>query len=97
MAGWEFVGVVGVDSGTLMVTDPCYIASEWGQNTGASSYSLEGCWSATDNDGGAGQLNYNNGNPGAGVAWLSGWGDGEYTVEVKRARGRIVECRIVTR
>jgi hypothetical protein len=51
MAGWEFVGVVGVDSGTLMVTDPCYIASEWGQNTGASSYSLEGCWSATDNDG----------------------------------------------
>lgn len=26
---WEYLGEVGVDSGQLLVTDPCYLASEW--------------------------------------------------------------------
>lgn len=26
---WELAGEVGVDSGQLMVTDPCYLDSEW--------------------------------------------------------------------
>lgn len=29
MKGWELIGEVGVDSGQLLLTDPCYIASEW--------------------------------------------------------------------
>lgn len=27
--GWEFAGEVGVDSGQLMITDPCYLDSQW--------------------------------------------------------------------
>ena len=27
--GWNYLGQVGVDSGQLMVCDPCYIDSEW--------------------------------------------------------------------
>jgi hypothetical protein len=27
--GWRLLGVVGVDSGQLVVCDPCYIGSEW--------------------------------------------------------------------
>ena len=27
--GWKKIGVVGVDSGQLMIVDPCYIDSEW--------------------------------------------------------------------
>jgi hypothetical protein len=29
MKGFEQVGVVGVDSGQLLICDPCYIESEW--------------------------------------------------------------------
>ena len=29
MDKWKKIGVVGVDSGQLMVCDPCYIDSEW--------------------------------------------------------------------
>jgi hypothetical protein len=27
--GWKEIGVVGVDSGQLVITDPCYIDSQW--------------------------------------------------------------------
>jgi hypothetical protein len=30
---WVKIGVVGVDSGQVMLTDPCYIASEWKDNS----------------------------------------------------------------
>ena len=27
--GWKKIGIVGVDSGQLLLTDPCYIDSQW--------------------------------------------------------------------
>ena len=29
LAGWVELGAVGVDSGQLLITDPCYIDTEW--------------------------------------------------------------------
>ena len=31
-AAWEQIGVVGVDSGQVVILDPCYIESEWVRN-----------------------------------------------------------------
>lgn len=73
--GWLEIGVVGVDSGHLVICDPCYIES------GEVSYKdvmhddvLEKGYS---------QLDYKMGHAGAGVVFTSGWGDGLYTVYAK--------------
>jgi hypothetical protein len=29
LTGWRRIGVVGVDSGQLLIADPCYIGSQW--------------------------------------------------------------------
>jgi hypothetical protein len=71
------LGVVGVDSGTLIVVDPSYIESEWesadgeGKTNEAIDVALSGF---------GGQLNYRVGHPGLAVAFPSGFGDGMYEV-----------------
>jgi len=84
------IGVVGVDSGQLLVCDPCYIGGEWKEtddskdlshadNKGQFSYG--GCCEATlNNKTQGGQLNYTMGHAGAGVVFSSGFGDGCYPV-----------------
>lgn len=94
--GWERVGVVGVDAGLVWLGDPCYIlhtrkpkaiGKAWGDL--AKSLDLR-----LGND--AVQMNHDKGHPGLGVIVTSGYGDGEYPVEVRRLEdGTIAEVRVV--
>lgn len=86
------LGVVGVDSGQLMICDPCYLESEWKNEKTIDftnpkilekhkgKFSYNGCGEATLGPNSSGQLNYNMGHPGAGVVFASGYGDGTYPV-----------------
>lgn len=129
----ELIGYVGVDSGQLLLCDPCYIDSEWKQEnfqdiriyqhktTGDKlqymvdfpnyatviakygltmnelnetgeweeldipvkpkhNFSYNACSQATLSKNGHGQLDYNMGHPGVGVAFRTAWGDGVYPV-----------------
>lgn len=84
------IGSVAVDSGQLMLCDPCYIGGEgWDDATFAPSspneagtypHSYNGACGATLSDKGYGQLAFSAGHAGAGVAFSSGLGDGFYPV-----------------
>lgn len=141
------LGNVGVDSGQLMITDPCYIDSDWEQEPYQSdriykdsesgavvkwaedfmrfdepladygettehliasgrlvqlpkpttpdkfNYSYNGACQATQSAG-HGELAYRLGHPGAGVAFHTAWGDGEYTVYGEKHDGRIVRVYV---
>ena len=67
------LGDVGVDSGQLLVIDPCYL-EDWDHQR---SYP-EACH--VTGDGTGGQFHYASGRPGLGVAFRSGFGDGVYLV-----------------
>jgi len=86
------IGNVGVDSGQLLVCDPCYFEHEWRkekknenifdpQKKGEFSYA--GCCIATTSKQQGGQLNFKIGHTGAGVAFATGFGDGNYPVFAK--------------
>jgi hypothetical protein len=99
---WILAGVVGVDSGQLMITDPCYLESEWDPivtldfgSKAAGVYSYDGACHATLSEEKFGQLNYRLGHAGAGVAFSSGYGDGCYEVYVRKEEGRIAEARVI--
>lgn len=86
------LGIVGVDSGQLMICDPCYIDSEWKHEKTIDltnkkilekhkgKFSYNGSCEATLSSKSSGQLNYKMGHPGAGVVFTSGYGDGTYPV-----------------
>jgi len=71
---WKLIGNVGVDSGTLMVGDPCYF--------------MDDSWTKKDYDRELiddgfdmfKQLNFELGHDGKGVIFSSGLGDGVYQV-----------------
>lgn len=93
------IGVVGVDSGQILITDPCYIGSQWKDSDfdagKKGEYSYGGACKATMSDKGAGQLNYELGHAGAGVAACSGYGDGCYPVYAQyNGEGRIARILI---
>lgn len=67
----ELIGRVGVDSGQLMIIDPCNIEN---QDVGEQIMGI------TNNENQAGQLKYNMGHDGLGVVFSSGLGDGKYDV-----------------
>lgn len=86
---WIKIGEVGVDSGMLMITDPCYEADY--ENIMATSW-------ATDHAS-MRQIHYKAGHPGEAVAFSSGLGDGCYDVmaRIEDIEGwglRIAEIRI---
>lgn len=98
----EFIGEVCVDSGQLMITDPCYIDQEW-VNDGAAgflpslgvadelySYSYDGVCGAARSAAQHGQLAFTAGHAGAGVSFATAWGDGSYPVYAEKHDGRIV-------
>ena len=76
------IGFVGVDSGQVMVGDPCYL-SDWADDEFASDgdrrepydYSYSGACNATLSDIGGGELGRN-----LSVASRTYWGDGIYPV-----------------
>jgi hypothetical protein len=106
---WVEIGQVAVDSGQLMICDPCYIDSVWKESPfvdirpeHAGEFSYNGCCHGTLTGIGHVQMLFQAGHPGAGVAFRSGLGDGIYPAEAlivdygtKRAPDlRIKEVRI---
>ena len=101
----KIIGHVGVDSGQLLITDPCYIDAQWKPHEEVTipeyrsdklkgQYSYNGCCNATLSDDLGGQLNYDKGHPGIGVALSSGFGDGYYPVEATYEDGIIRQITI---
>jgi len=78
------IGVVGVDSGQLLVCDPCYL-SDW-DNTESNDpdpkkFNYDNvCRITLKAPDYAGQINHDLGHPGRAVAFASGFGDGVYPV-----------------
>jgi hypothetical protein len=98
------LGVVGVDSGQLIICDPGYIDSEWkkeefiqnkeGNIKPKHPFSYNAACSKTI-EGLGGQLNFKMGHAGVGVAFSSGFGDGVYdviaTISDEGKSGKIVK------
>lgn len=100
----ELIGYVGVDSGQLLVCDPCYIGSEWedenfdDRENPKANFSYNSCCQATLSKERAGQLLFKRGHEGVGVAFSSGYGDGYYPVFAEKNKdGRIVKVTIEMR
>jgi hypothetical protein len=99
------IGVVGVDSGQVLICDPCYIDSEWviedlelkqfKIKKAKNNFSYPACCEQTLTKS-YGQLNYKMGHAGIGVVSSSGWGDGCYPVYaiIDKKSGRVKELRI---
>lgn len=96
MSEWVSAGRVGVDSGQIMVIDPCYITKDFDNHDGSQKWDPEAY---------SGQLNYQGvsavtiakgfGQANEAVATSSGYGDGVYPVEVRLdENNRVVELRI---
>jgi len=103
--GWVKIGSFGVDSGQVLITDPCYLhdwkADEFKkeeieemQKSGKFAYSYNGACART--------LMEEKGKRGAGHIGLgcdgvvspTGWGDGEYEVYALYKGGRVKELKI---
>jgi hypothetical protein len=106
MSKWQVVGEVCVDSGTVMVTDPCYIDSEWRKaNKKPGSFGFDGILGALlaePSDGGqpknTAQVCFKSGYEGAAVVVTRFGGDGTYPVEAKILdNGEIAAIRVVFR
>jgi hypothetical protein len=79
----EYIGQVGVDSGMLMITDPCYVKE-------ATNEKCEEIYKVTENEFNSGQILN-----GLGFALQTGYGDGIYEVTAKRdEEGRIIKVEI---
>lgn len=101
MNDWEEVGFCWVDSGSIMLADPCYMSTRDASHTVDTwDEFLKLTW-PKDFGNGQGPSVYDKASnalqqPGLGVIVSSGYGDGEYPVYVKRnEEGRIAEARIV--
>lgn len=80
----ERIGSVCVDSGMLMITDPCYVKE-------ATSEKCATIYEATNNEDNSGSILN-----GLGLAFQTGYGDGIYDVYAKRdENGRIVKVEII--
>ncbi|RJX17707.1 MAG: hypothetical protein C4570_07840 [Ammonifex sp.] len=94
------LGRAAVDSGQLMICDPCYIGSHWkhGNNGGLGGGSYQECCEATQGNNQGGPVIDSLGGKLA-VAFTSGLGDGVYEVwadiqDVPDWGERITEVRI---
>ena len=91
----ETIGNCCVDSGQLMICDPCYLESEWDKGQGTFDYA--GAGKASMSKAGYGALRFRMGHVGAGVCFSTD-GDGSYRISVKRTKdGRIKEVVIHVR
>ena len=94
---WVQIGSVGVDSGQLIIMDPCYIESYWNKENekGLDGINYQAVCEGTLKKERAVALPYPIGHGGLAVAFASGWGDGYYDVFARYVEGRIVEVKIV--
>ena len=80
------IGEVGVDSGQLVVCDPCYIDDEWKREDFTpkrkpkSNFSYNRCCHITLENRQAGELKTKKGRSGLAVTFNTGLGDGLYDV-----------------
>lgn len=96
----ELIGYVGVDSGQMLLCDPCYIDSMWRKDDTPADFrdlsSFQGRFSylgaaqASLSDKKAGILDMS-----TAAVCSTGWGDGLYPVYVTYEGDRISEMRIV--
>lgn len=100
----KLLGHCGVDSGQLMITDPCYIESSWRNNAEYDDekiakmkkkkkydFTYNGACASTMSDESGGQLHNELGIDIA-VAFSSGYGDGVYPVYgYYNSEGRIMK------
>ncbi|MCY0864063.1 MAG: hypothetical protein OWQ57_03865 [Sulfobacillus sp.] len=73
------LGSVAVDSGTLILIDPAYIASHWATPVQRQQM-LQAIFEAVDRPDHGGSLPFPHGSPGLLAAVAPGLGDGLYTV-----------------
>jgi hypothetical protein len=88
------IGSVWVDSGQMMLGDPCYL-EQWGGHDAAfdrpGEYSYAGACTATCSDESAGMLG-----DGLAAVFSTGYGDGTYPVDVTyNSDGRVVAVTIL--
>ena len=102
---WEYIGSIGVDSGQMMLSDPCYVKDfedsddvvglmDAIKNGSDDSYSYTGACSQSNTSQQAGVL-VNDIGAELGVVCSSGFGDGVYPVYVKRHAFGNNETRVV--
>ena len=88
----ERIGSVGVDSGTMMLGDPCYISDDkrLHSNKGWSKFCEEIFTKQFDS------MGYTQIGRGTAVVTETGYGDGEYPVYITRSReGRVKSLTVV--
>ena len=102
--GWVKIGYFGVDSGQVLITDPCYVKAFIGddkedfdenkiremQESGKYEYSYNGACARTLGKGNAGEIGLGE----DGVVAETGYGDGSYSVYANYKNGRIKELKI---
>jgi len=93
----KFIGYVGVDSGQMMLVDPCYIDSSWEKSEIVGSFpdhkgefNYNGACNASLSEDMAGIIGHE-----LGIVCSTGWGDGCYPVYVTYEGNRVSEMRIV--
>lgn len=78
------IGVVGVDSGQLILCDPCYLSrwinNEYDSEAKKNDFSYSRACQLTLSEEQGGQLFFDAGHAGQAVAFSSGFGDGVYPV-----------------
>lgn len=98
--GTRIIGHVWVDSGQMMLGDPCYL-SDWQGQTVAfdrpGEYSYAGACTATTSNELAGIIGTDQRGSAEGMAavFSTGYGDGTYPVEVTYRDGRVMSVTIV--
>lgn len=94
---WKQIGVVGVDSGTLLVGDPCYFLGDKWADKQYDEELVDGMKGLSK------QLKFDMGHDGKGVVFTAGFGDGVYEVwalikdygDDKGSDKRVKEVKIV--
>ena len=89
------IGSFGVDSGTVMIVDPCYVLDGEGKYPLSFGHNWEEfvVMNLMDEDGN--HLDSKQLHGEMGVVSSTGYGDGVYPVYARMAEGRIMEIRIL--
>jgi len=98
MARFEIVGKIGIDAGLCWIGDPCYLANDSPTRLAASAPPpshwerfVEWLYPSDDADPWRGAREHP-----LGVVVGTGYGDGEYPVQVRRnSEGRVAELLVV--
>ena len=95
MEGFTKIGSFGVDSGTVMIVDPCYVLDGEGKYPLSFGHNWEEfvVMNLMDEDGNDLDSKQLHGEMGVGSS--TGYGDGVYPVYARMAEGRIMEIRIL--